>query len=104
MCFETNSITSCDALCQTPLVLMWDEHRATVAPRNFKYQLGSYAPRFNGYEQHDSMEFIEYLLDGLREDCNKVQGKKPLVELKDANGRPDGVVAAEAWIYIMYYI
>ncbi|CAK0812542.1 unnamed protein product, partial [Prorocentrum cordatum] len=44
----------------------------------------------------DSMEFIEYLLDGLKEDVNRVKGQKPFVETKEAEGRPDDVVAAEA--------
>ncbi|CAJ0955752.1 unnamed protein product [Ranitomeya imitator] len=34
--------------------------------------------------------------DGLHEDLNRVK-KKPYLELKDANGAPDSVVATEAW-------
>ena len=49
-----------------------------------------------GFNQHDSHELLEYLLDGLHEDLNRVQ-KKPYVEEIDAGGRPDEVVAAEAW-------
>jgi len=52
--------------------------------------------RFNGHRQHDSCEFIEFLVDGLKEDCNRVKGKKPYVERKDHNGRPDTEVALEA--------
>ncbi|KAF6313728.1 ubiquitin specific peptidase 4 [Rhinolophus ferrumequinum] len=37
-----------------------------------------------------------FLLDGLHEDLNRVK-KKPYLELQDANGRPDAVVAKEAW-------
>jgi ubiquitin C-terminal hydrolase len=36
------------------------------------------------------------LLDGLHEDLNRVK-KKPYVEAKDSDGRPDEVVADEAW-------
>lgn len=37
-----------------------------------------------------------FLLDGLHEDLNLVR-EKEYVELEEANGRPDAVVAAEAW-------
>jgi hypothetical protein len=42
------------------------------------------------------MEFVEYLLDGLKEDCNRIKGRKVYVERADANGRPDRTVAQEA--------
>jgi len=42
------------------------------------------------------MEFLEFLVDGLKEDCNNVKGKKPYVEYQSANNRDDSVVALEA--------
>uniref|UniRef100_A0A8D1M178 Ubiquitin carboxyl-terminal hydrolase n=1 Tax=Sus scrofa TaxID=9823 RepID=A0A8D1M178_PIG len=59
-------------------------------------QVGRFAPQFSGYQQQDSQELLAFLLDGLHEDLNRVK-KKPYLELKDANGRPDAVVAKEAW-------
>lgn len=41
-------------------------------------------------------ELLAFLLDGLHEDLNRVK-KKPYVEAKDSDGRPDEVVANEAW-------
>ena len=35
----------------------------------------SYAPQFGGTEQHDSQEFLNFLLDGLHEDLNRVLAK-----------------------------
>merc|ERR1719382_46468 len=75
---------------------MWDPNTTTVAPRAFKWQIGQFAEQFAGFGQQDSMEFIEYLLDGLKEDVNRVKGQKPFVETKEAEGREDEVVAAEA--------
>jgi ubiquitin carboxyl-terminal hydrolase 6/32 len=44
--------------------------------------------RFTDFQQHDSQEFLSFLLDGLHEDLNRVH-EKPYVELKDSDDRPD---------------
>ncbi|XP_065542960.1 ubiquitin carboxyl-terminal hydrolase 4 isoform X2 [Lathamus discolor] len=75
---------------------MWSGRQSHVAPRMFKMQVGRFAPQFSGYQQQDSQELLAFLLDGLHEDLNRVK-KKPYLELKDANGRPDSAVAKEAW-------
>jgi ubiquitin carboxyl-terminal hydrolase 6/32 len=59
-----------------------------------QWTIGKYAPRFNGFQQHDAQEFLAFLLDGLHEDLNRVQNK-PYVELKDSDGRSDEIVAKE---------
>ena len=41
-------------------------------------------------------ELLAFLLDGLHEDLNRVM-IKPYDELKDSDGRPDDIVAGEAW-------
>ncbi|XP_075704906.1 ubiquitin carboxyl-terminal hydrolase 4-like [Rhinoderma darwinii] len=75
---------------------IWSGEQSYMAPRMFKTQVGRFAPQFSGYQQQDSQELLAFLLDGLHEDLNRVK-KKPYLELKDANGRPDSVVALEAW-------
>uniref|UniRef100_A0A8C5MS72 Ubiquitin carboxyl-terminal hydrolase n=1 Tax=Leptobrachium leishanense TaxID=445787 RepID=A0A8C5MS72_9ANUR len=75
---------------------IWSGEHSYVAPRMFKTQVGRFAPQFSGYQQQDSQELLAFLLDGLHEDLNRVK-KKPYLELKDANGRPDSIVAVEAW-------
>ena len=75
------------------LWLLWREDISCVAPQNFKYQTGQFADQFSGYEPQDSKELIEYVLDGLKEDCNGVQGATPYLEAKEAGGRPDDVAA-----------
>uniref|UniRef100_A0AAR2KJB1 Ubiquitin carboxyl-terminal hydrolase n=1 Tax=Pygocentrus nattereri TaxID=42514 RepID=A0AAR2KJB1_PYGNA len=59
-------------------------------------QVGRFAPQFSGYQQQDSQELLAFLLDGLHEDLNRVK-KKPYLALRDAEGRPDEIVAKEAW-------
>lgn len=36
-----------------------------------QWTIGKYAPRFNGFQQHDSQELLSFLLDGLHEDLNR---------------------------------
>ncbi|KAI8052074.1 hypothetical protein BDF22DRAFT_689823 [Syncephalis plumigaleata] len=75
---------------------LWKDSVAYVAPREFKSVLQRFAPQFSGYQQHDSQEFIAFLLDGLHEDLNRVR-VKPYIEIPDADDRPDNEVAEERW-------
>ncbi|XP_076860909.1 ubiquitin carboxyl-terminal hydrolase 15 isoform X2 [Brachyhypopomus gauderio] len=75
---------------------LWSGKFSYVTPRPFKTQVGRFAPQFSGYQQQDSHELLAFLLDGLHEDLNRIR-KKPYIQLKDAAGRPDKVVAEEAW-------
>ncbi|GAA0183390.1 cysteine protease [Lithospermum erythrorhizon] len=77
---------------------LWLSGRRPVAPREFKGKLGRFAPQFSGYNQHDSQELLAFLLDGLHEDLNRVK-KKPYIESKDFDDRPDSEVAEEFWRY-----
>ena len=48
----------------------------------FNDALSNYQKMFLGFNQYDSMEFLNYLLDGLHEDLNKVQNK-PIIKSND---------------------
>jgi uncharacterized UBP type Zn finger protein len=52
-----------------------------VVPRGFKAKIAQFAPQFSGYAQHDSQEFLAFLLDGLHEDINRIQ-QKPYIEVR----------------------
>ena len=54
--------------------------------------IGKHAPQFVGNAQHDSKEFLAFLLDGLHEDLNQVRDK-PYVDMSINNkaSRTDGV-------------
>lgn len=75
---------------------LWRGDTDAISPVVFKDLIERLSDTFTGYRQHDCMEFIEFVIDGLKEDCNRVRGKKPYVERKDADGRPDSEVALEA--------
>lgn len=68
----------------------------SIAPIKFRYCVSKFAPQFGGGGQHDSQELLDWLLDNLHEDLNRVT-EKPYIEIKDSNGRSDQVVAAESW-------
>jgi len=52
-----------------------------VAPRAFKHVIGQLQPQFQGYAQHDAQELLNFLLDGLHEDVNRVLHKVLLLQL-----------------------
>lgn len=66
------------------------------SPRNFKRAIATFQSMFTGYQQHDSQEFLNYLLDGLHEDQNRVI-KKPFIE-KDESNKEDSIKAKDQWI------
>lgn len=76
---------------------LWFGRQRSLSPFQFKRALGEFQPNFKGYNQHDSHEALNFILDGIHEDLNRVK-KKPLVESKASNNRPDAVVAHESWV------
>jgi ubiquitin carboxyl-terminal hydrolase 4/11/15 len=75
---------------------MWSGEYTVVSPVDLKRVIGEYAPQFAGYQQQDSQEVMNFLLDGLHEDLNRVK-KKPYTTPVEHNGRDDETVAKEEW-------
>ncbi|KAJ0403993.1 hypothetical protein ATCC90586_010033 [Pythium insidiosum] len=75
---------------------MWGGEFSVVSPTGLKSVIGQYAPQFAGYQQQDSQEVMNFLLDGLHEDLNRVR-KKPYTQPVERNGRDDDAVAQEEW-------
>ncbi|XP_062499390.1 ubiquitin carboxyl-terminal hydrolase 2-like [Corticium candelabrum] len=48
---------------------------SVVSPSLFKLRIQRFAPRFVGYSQQDSQEFLRFLLDGLHDELNQATGK-----------------------------
>ena len=68
----------------------------SIAPWDVKSWVARKAVQFQGFAQHDSQEMLSVLLETMHEDVNEIS-KKPYVEQKDSNDRPDDVVADEFW-------
>jgi ubiquitin carboxyl-terminal hydrolase 4/11/15 len=58
--------------------------------------IGTFAPQFCGYDQHDSHELLTFLLDGLHEDVNRVRSK-PTTETIEAANMDPVIASEEAW-------
>ena len=75
---------------------LWKGNKSYTAPFDLKKALGSKISRFAGYNQQDSAELINYLLDLIHEDLNRIT-KKPYIEMSEDQNRPDAVIAKEFW-------
>ena len=77
---------------------LWYGSESTYNPGMFKDALGNYQRMFIGSRQHDTTEFLNYLLDGLHEDLNKVLKKPTIQRNDDTNSVTDAVASTNAWI------
>ena len=75
---------------------MWMGSSGRTAPHELKKVVGKRVTKFSGFGQQDSCELINYVLDLMHEDLNRVI-MKPYVEMKDSAGRSDEVVSKEHW-------
>lgn len=88
---------------------MWAEDRKLpwVVPATFKYTLSNWNPTFSGFQQHvcssiqsrltarkDAQEFLEYMLEKLHEDLNRVNDK-PYFTGVETNGKTESEIADE---------
>ena len=71
---------------------MWIGSSGRTAPWDVKNVVGKRVTKFSGFGQQDSCELVNYVLDLMHEDLNRVK-KKPYVEMRDSDGRPDEVVS-----------
>ena len=74
---------------------MWNGKEKSVAPWGLKKTIAAVASQFEGYQQHDSHEFLSYLISGLHEDLNEIT-KKPYYDT-DIKFSNDAEVAEESW-------
>ncbi|KAJ5513702.1 Peptidase C19 ubiquitin carboxyl-terminal hydrolase 2 [Penicillium fimorum] len=61
-----------------------DPQPRSVNPYRFRAAAGRQREDFAGYEQHDSQEFVMFLLDALSEDLSRIVGSKPSTVIPDS--------------------
>ncbi|KAH6582054.1 hypothetical protein BASA61_008680 [Batrachochytrium salamandrivorans] len=70
---------------------------APFVPKELKIALEKFWPCYDPYTQQDAQEFLNYILDAVHEDVNKIT-KKPYIELPDYDDSvPPEKVASEYW-------
>eukprot|EP01135_Chromosphaera_perkinsii_P003283 Nk52_evm58s239 gene=Nk52_evmTU58s239 len=74
---------------------LWKGRYKSISPRDFKGTVGRFAKQFQGTNQHDSQEFLAYLMDVLHEDLNRI-AKKIYVE-EDYDNMPELKAAKLSW-------
>lgn len=57
-------------------------NRGTVTPSDLKREISRTASQFNGYAQHDAQEFLNFLLDRMHDELNRVKKKPKPFEVK----------------------
>ena len=71
-------------------------------PSSFKSTMGNFAPRFSGYGQQDSNEFMTFFLDFMNEDLNKNHEKK-YEEIKEQQSNESDIQCAKRfWDYFLH--
>ncbi|KAI0832093.1 cysteine proteinase [Trametes gibbosa] len=85
---------------------MWQGENGTLSPVPFRRSLCNHAPQFSGSEQHDSQEFLSFLLDGLHEDLNRILRKPQIVSTPEREAElerlPPQIASEQEWqIYRM---
>ena len=72
----------------TILRKLWSGEYEFFSPRKLLDIVAKRSKYFGGNSQHDTHEFMSYLIDGLHEDLNRVK-QKPVTEPVEMEGRPD---------------
>jgi ubiquitin carboxyl-terminal hydrolase 8 len=94
------------------LKALWAEEYTFLSPVTFRVSLPlalltqkniiTFASQFSGTDQHDSQEFLSFVLDGLHEDLNRVKVKPAPVEMTpDRESRletlPPEIASEQEW-------
>ena len=64
-------------------------------PSCFKREMGSFASRFLGFDQHDSQEFLQFALEGIHGELSKKERKGVAKDSNNNDEREEGTWAAE---------
>ena len=74
----------------------WTSRSGRIQPYPIKETLGGVNQQFSGMEQQDAFELLNYLLDTLHEDLNRVL-EKPYIEEHESRETDDQVLSTQSW-------
>ena len=75
---------------------LWKGDEEYVYPNKFRDIFIQYEKKFSGYGQHDSNEFLIFLLDKLHEDLNRISDKQ-YIEIKEKRENETELQASLRW-------
>lgn len=67
---------------------LWSGEYKYFSPKNLMEIVAKRSKNFDGHSQHDTHEFMSYLIDGLHEDLNRVR-QKPITKPVEMENHPD---------------
>lgn len=76
---------------------LWSGEYKYFSPKKLMDIVAKRSKSFDGHSQHDTHEFMSYLIDGLHEDLNRVH-KKPTTKPVEMEGYPDRYVLYSKWM------
>ncbi|EGR32981.1 ubiquitin carboxyl-terminal hydrolase family protein, putative [Ichthyophthirius multifiliis] len=79
------------------LKALWIKKSKIFNPIGIKLVISDLQYMFSGNQQHDSQEFLSFILDGLHEDLNRVKNKVNTYPI-NSDGRNDNIVSFEFWL------
>lgn len=75
---------------------LWFGTSGHISPSSFKRTAAKINPDYAGFAQHDVHELLEFFIDKIHEDLNKI-GKKPYTEIPEGDGTNDADIANLTW-------
>ncbi|KAJ3860134.1 ubiquitin carboxyl-terminal hydrolase 4 [Lentinula novae-zelandiae] len=66
---------------------IWHGDMPYITPNDFRRTLCSLNAQYIGTSQHDSQEFLSFLLDGIHEDTNRIMARKPITRTPEEEER-----------------
>ena len=94
-----NKLGSCGKIAKSYkdlLKQLWKGDEEYVYPNKFRDIFIQYEKKFSGYGQHDSNEFLIFLLDKLHEDLNRISDKQ-YIEIKEKRENETELQASLRW-------
>ncbi|KAJ4474827.1 ubiquitin carboxyl-terminal hydrolase 4 [Lentinula aciculospora] len=80
---------------------IWHGDMPYITPNDFRRTLCSLNAQYIGTSQHDSQEFLSFLLDGIHEDTNRIMARKPITRTPTEEERlenlPQQIAAEYEW-------